>query len=428
MLTVGEIIKGTCIDVDYQGQGVIKQDGFVIFVPGLLEGEDARIKILSLRKQFGQGRTVEILKKHPDRIAHPQSILGSCNLLHMDPKNQLEWQKKTTFETLKKIMREEIDVEETITDGKTSGYRNKSVFHIMNKPYISLGLYHKNDYELIEVTQFILADQLTNVILKHISDHRIIIDPTILKHLVIRTNPMDQALVTLVATKKSFTGLDALVRMLSKHKEIVGITLNLLTNPKQILGEESITLYGENRLIEPLLGMNLVINDRSFYQINPCIEKAYTLIKDEIKTSDHVIDTYSGVGSIGFYIADQASKVTMIESNHQSIEMAEITKENYHLSHVEIIEGNSEDIIKDLDGDVLIVDPPRNGLMPAFIQQVLEKHFNKICYLSCDAKTLARDLTLLKELYSIKAVYPIRMFYHTTSLESLVILNRKKVS
>jgi 23S rRNA (uracil1939-C5)-methyltransferase len=423
MLTVGDIIIAKVVDIDYQGQGVVKQDGYVIFVKGLLTDEEAKIKITSVRKSFGQAIVIEILKRSEHRVSHPQSILGSCDLLHLSVSEQNKWQTRITYETFKKILGQDIELEPIITDFKDKHYRNKSVFHVMDRPYLTLGLYHKDQMRLVEISEFILADHKTNEILKLLNFNKIICDTKVLRYLVVRTNLAGEALVTLVATKKGFKGLDKIVQALMKVEKIVGVTLNISTSPHTILGSDSLVLIGENAIIEPLNGIDIVINDRSFFQINlPVIEKVYEIIKSEIKPKSTLIDAFSGVGSMGYYLSTKASKVTMVESNKESYDMALSIKESHHLDHVEIINDLAEKALVDLTADYLIVDPPRNGLMPELLEILVDSKFKKLFYLSCDAKTLSRDLVQLTERYSISKVYPIQMFYHTTSLETLVIL------
>jgi len=424
MLTVGDMIVATVVDIDYQGQGVVKEEGYVIFVKGLLTGEEAKIKITSIRKSFGQAVIVEMIKRSEHRVNHPQSLLGSCDLLHLSVELQNQWQSRITKETLKKILGEDLELEPIITDYKDKNYRNKSVFHVMDRPYLTLGLYHKDQTRLVEISEFILADQKTNEILKHLNFNKIICDTKTLKHLVVRTNLKGEALVTLVATKKGFKGLDKIVTALMKLEKIVGITLNISTSPHIILGNYSLTLLGENSIVEPLNGIDITITDRSFFQINlPVITKVYDIIKENIKPNTTVIDAYSGVGSIGYYLVDKVAKVTMVESNKESYEMANVIKEKNGFSHVEVINDRAENALLNLTADYLIVDPPRNGLMPELLEALIKSKFKKIFYLSCDAKTLSRDLAQLTESYNIASVYPIKMFYHTTSLETLVILS-----
>ena len=426
MLTVGDIFFGRSIDIDYQGQGIVKHEGYVVFVPGMLDYEEAKIKITQLNKRFGQGEIYEFVKSSPDRVEVSTQGLGSCDLIHVSPSKQLKWQQKITRETFKKIMNLDVEVHETLTDYNYQNYRNKSVFHVMDTPYLTLGLYNKENTELTAVDQFILSDLKTNEVLRYLSINKVIINPRVFKHMVFRTNLKQEILVTLVATKELFLGREQLIEQIKEIPHVVGITLNINTRPNRILGNESLVLYGENLITEPINEIEMMINDQSFFQINlPVIEKAYAIIKHEIPKDQTIVDAYSGVGSIGFYLANEAKKIIMIESSLESSSMAKKIKEIYHFDHVEIIDDLAEKVIQHFDADYLIVDPPRNGLIETFTQAILKKKYKKIFYLSCDVKTLVRDISILTSQYEIKDIYPIRMFFHTTSLETLVVLTHK---
>ncbi|MBU1094685.1 MAG: 23S rRNA (uracil(1939)-C(5))-methyltransferase RlmD [Firmicutes bacterium] len=426
MLTVGDVFFGRSVDIDYQGQGIVKHEGYVVFVRGMLDNEEAKIKITHLNKRFGQGEITELIKSSPDRVNIEMQDLGSCDMIHVSPEKQLLWQQRITKETFKKIMDLDVDVHPTLTDNKSEFYRNKSVFHVMDTPFLTLGLYNKESTELIPVDQFILSDLKTNEMLKHLAAKRVLINPRVFKHMVFRTNLNQEILVTLVATKELFLGRENLVEYIKQMHNVVGITININDQPNRILGNLSLVLYGDNLIVEPINDIDLMINDQSFFQINlPVIEKAYALIKKEIPDNQTIIDAYSGVGSIGFYLAKKAKKVIMIESNDESSTMAKLIKEKLGFEQIEVIDDRAEKVIQHFDGDYLIVDPPRNGLMESFIQSVLKQSYKKIFYLSCDVKTLVRDISLLSSQYEIKDIYPIRMFFHTTSLETLVILNHK---
>lgn len=426
MLTVGDIFIGRSIDMDYKGQGIVKHQGYVVFVTGMLDDEEAKIKVTNIKKNFGLGEILELIKTSPDRVEAPEQELGSCDLIHVSPAKQLKWQQKITRETFKKIMNLDVEVHETLTDHKDQNYRNKCVFHVMDTSHLTLGLYHKDNSKLIPVDQFILADMKMNRLLKHLAETRPIINPRVLKHIILRTNLKQEILVTLVATKPLFHGRDQLVNRINELTNVVGITVNINDDPNRILGKKSVVIFGENLITEPINDIDIMINDRSFFQINlPVIEKAYSLIKQEIPLGQTIIDAYSGVGTIGFYLAKDAEKVIMIESNIESSSMAKLIKEKYHFDQVEVIDERAEKVIKHFDGDYLIVDPPRNGLMDNFTNTVLKQNYKKIFYLSCDVKTLVRDIAILNSQYEIKDIYPIRMFFHTSSLETLVILTHK---
>ena len=427
MLTVGSRFIGESIDVDYLGQGIVKHEELVIFVKGMLSGEVAEIEIKTLKKRFDEGKIVKIVKPSLSRREGVTNVLGSMDLYHMKDEDQLKWQTKLTEDTILKIAGIKVETERILTDHKFIRYRNKSVYHVMDKDNITLGLYHEDGRGLMRVADFLLADELTNHLVKVIHQSEVKVDFLSLKNIAFRTNEKKEALVTLVATKASFKGLTQLIQVLKKEPSVIGITLNIKDDVRKILGTTSHLLYGTETIDETLGDLIYPVTDQSFFQINvPVIVKAYDVIKSSMKPQKKVIDAYSGVGTIGFYLASKAKEMIMIESNSDAFKMSERMKETYGINHVSLIQGRAEVEIKNIDGDILVIDPPRNGLMPELVTSMIEKPFEEVYYVSCDLKTLARDLSLLKDTYNIQKVYPIRMFPQTTECETLVILHQKK--
>ena len=427
MLTAGKKIIGKAIDVDYIGQGIVKYNDVVVFVKGMLLDEVAEIEIKQVKSRFAEGKVIKIIEKSPDRREHPSAHLGSMDLVHMSDDAQLMWQTKLTGNTLKKIADISFPIDSILTDHHTFHYRNKSVFHVMYKERLTLGLYHEDGRGLIAIDTFDLADDVTNRIIKKIHASKIVCDSRSLKQIAIRTNDKQQALVTLVATSDRFEGLDQLVKVISSMDEVVGITLNIKDDQRRILGKTSKTLYGSHTIELRIKNDVYPVTDQAFFQVNTnVIQMAYDVIRQDIKPNQTVIDAYSGVGSIGYYIRDLAKKIIMIESNRDAVSMAQAIKEKEGISNVEIILGYAEKMIHEIQADVIIVDPPRNGLMPELVTHMIEKKFEQIFYLSCDLKTLSRDLKLLTQRYDIQKVVPIRMFPQTTECETLVILKQQK--
>ena len=426
MLKENDNVTLTAVDLDYKGNGVCKCDSQVIFVAGLLKEETALVKIKEIKKNFGIGELKKIIKKSPFRreIDTLDSNLGSLDLVHLIDSKQLEWQEKTTIETFKKIAEMDIKTNGFICSAKTVYYRNKAVFHVLEKDILTLGLYNKED-TLERVDNFLLADPLINKFVKIINNARIHIEDE-LYHIVFRVNNKNQILITLVATLKEFDGLDALLRLLKPYDEVVGITINFKKNFKSILSDESIVVYKTNSIEMEIDDFSIVINDRSFFQINSSIiNELYAKIGSYIKKDSTVIDAFCGVGSIGFYLAKHVKKIYMIDNNKENILMANNMKERNNFKNIEIIHGDVEQELSNMHADVLIVDPPRNGLHDETKTVIIENEYKTLIYLSCDAKTLARDINSLKDKFDIVSVIPIRMFPQTTSLETLVVLSLK---
>jgi 23S rRNA (uracil1939-C5)-methyltransferase len=423
MLTVGNQIKVTAIDLDYLGQGVVKHEGYVIFVPKLLDTEEAIIEITKINKNFGEAKIIKLIKISQDRVTSSNQNLGSTEVSHMSIKKQLDFQIKTTKETLKKIANIDVNTSDIITDYQDKSYRNKVLFHVLEDKYLKLGLFDESNRNLVQVKNFVLANPKVNEVLEYLYAKKIEIDSKIFKHMIFRTNKNQELLITIVSLKPRFIGLNELINELILIQDIVGITLNIKDDHKSNLGKKSLILYKNNLMTQYIGNKQFYINDKSFFQVNSnVIEMVYNKIKNLMIPNQIAIDLYSGVGSIGFFIQDQQKNVIMVESNQDSINMALMTKEKYNYQNVDIIKGFAEKEINELDGDILIVDPPRNGLFTELITEIINKSFKQIFYLSCDLKTLSRDLKLLTNHYEIVEVIPIKMFFHTNEFETLVIM------
>lgn len=424
MLSVGDRIEVIAHEIDSLGQGVAKYQDLIVFIPGLLNDEKALVEITSFKKRFATAKVSKMITESKSRRT-VSTRLGSLDLYHLNDDAQIDWQKEVTEKLLSRQLKEDIHVNSVISTAETLSYRYKAVYHVLDSAYLTLGLYTQYPIELIAVQTFILSHPVISNLVSKISQKMILIDSKVMKHLVFRTNGKE-LLVTIVASKDDFLGLDILLDVLKKQPEVKGVTLNLKKNPKMILSDASNILVGQNELIYKLnKDLTILVSDQSFLQVNlGVMEKTYQKIAEFIK-GKRIIDAYSGVGSIGFYISKSSKKVVMIENNKANIEMAQKNAEINNISNVEIIHGHTEVILPHLTAEVLIVDPPRAGLHESLLSVINSKNFSQMVYLSCDLSTLARDLKKLVEVYDIDQVIPVRMFPQTSSIETLVLLNHK---
>ena len=422
-LTVGSIITVTAHELDFLGQGVARYDDLVVFVKGLITNESAEVEVTQIKKRFVSAKIKTLITKSGQR-KDVLSVYGAQDLYHLSDNAQLDWQIQITKNAFKRQF-EDVSFNEILTGNQQLNYRNKVVYHIMNQEKLQLGLYDDRSTKLISIDDFKLAAESLTPILLKLDQSGIKIDPLIFKQIVFRNNQNGEILVTLVATKKKFFGLKQLIELFSGFSQIVGLTLNLKKHPKNILSDESTVLFGKNELMMKLDDFKLLINDQAFFQINDEVMlKTYHKITEFIGR-DGVIDAYSGVGSIGLLAAKKASQVILIESNTANNLMA---KQNISLNdylNIVLHEAKVEDVLADIKAEVLIVDPPRSGLHESLSAKIVEKQFSKIAYLSCELKTLVRDLIELTKVYEIKEVIPVRMFPQTTSIETLVLLELK---
>lgn len=419
MLKVNEIYESKILSLDFKADGVVKINDTFIYIKGALPNEVVKFKINKLNKRFGFAEIVEIIEKSKDR-ADNLNELGSLNLSHLSFLKQLTYQKDITKQTFDKVLNKDVNVLNTITDNNKYNYRNKVVFHLLNKDEITLGLYKNDNKTLIKVNNFLIANKYSNELIELINNSKIKVDYLALKHISIKNNSNNELLVTLISYKEKFKGLNELINLIKSFNKVIGITLNIKESNNKILGTKSILLYGSSYLKEN----DLLITDKSFYQTNFNVANlTFNLIKENI-LGNNIVDLYSGIGSIILNVLKDDYNAYMVENNEENIKLAKTIIKNKNINNLKIIKANSEDVFNDLTGDTLIVDPPRVGLYKDLVLSIKKSNFKRLIYLSCNLQTLVRDIKLLNNSYNIDKVYPVKMFPQTSSFETLVILTK----
>jgi 23S rRNA (uracil1939-C5)-methyltransferase len=208
-------------------------------------------------------------------------------------------------------------------------------------------------------------------------------------------------------------------------------------NQKQndtIYDQNVICYAGRDHIFEEMEGLKFKINAKSFYQTNS--EQAYELYKitrdfADLKGDELVYDLYTGTGTIAQFISKKAKKVVGIESVPEAINDAKENAQLNNIDNVQFYVGDmkvifNESFIKN-NGvpDVIITDPPRDGMHKDVVQQILNIAPKKIVYVSCNSGTQARDLLLMNESYKVTKVQPVDMFPQTYHVENVVLLEKR---
>ena len=229
---------------------------------------------------------------------------------------------------------------------------------------------------------------------------------------------------------------DFVSALLAQRNEIRGISLNINTaNTNVILGEKSILLYGEEKLIDIMLGREFAISPQSFWQINrDTAEALYAKGKEllALDSGDVLLDLYCGIGSIGLSIADKSTRLFGVEVVHEAVEDAVYNAKRNGFSDASFICGDarigfSECREKFGSIDAVIVDPPRKGISAEVIGHIVDSAVSKVLYISCNPATLARDVKTLSEMgYVADIAYPFDMFPRTGHVETVLLLKKVK--
>jgi 23S rRNA (uracil1939-C5)-methyltransferase len=438
------VIKGKAVDYTHDGRGVVKTDGQLIFVDGLMLGETADIRIESQKKSFKTGSVLALHTTSSDRIKPPCPYFetcGGCQLQHMTYTHQLTMKKKRVEDALKHIAKIYTKVSDVIPSEMPFRYRNKIQMAFSNsKEGLISGFYQAKTRRVTPIAACLIEHEEGNQVISALtkilhSYHIKAYDETTktgsIKHAIVKKALHTKGLMLIIIThthelKKS----DQIVsELLKKHPMIETIIHQVNQDTYKVMGNKDTILYGKGYIEDYLGTLKFRIKPQSFYQVNP--HQTLNLYKQAIKMAgitkqDTVLDAYSGVGTISLFAAQYAKKVYGVEIVSDAVLDARFNATENNIHNVEFICEDAKTFMikhkQSLNIDVLIVDPPRDGLHEEFINAVKVMKPKKMVYVSCEPSSLARDLKLLKSMYDIKDVVPVDMFSQTYHVETVALL------
>lgn len=439
-----EIYKA--IELSDKGYGIVIKDKQKFYVPNLLPGEKAEIRFF----KSGYGKVEQFIAISPERIKPkcPRfNDCGGCMLQHITYEKQLEMKTNAVKSLMAQAGFDETICLPTIGMKEPFFYRNKVQMIISEKDRkVMSGLFEENTHKIVNIDRCVIQDDKANEIIKTCRNLMQLqkIKPYdedkktgLVRYIFVRIGfATKQILVVLVTSEEVFPGRNNFVKALrEKHPEITSIVQNI--NPRAtsvVLGEFDRVIYGKGMIEDMLLDKKFMISSKTFYQINHrqteiMYKKALELVKP--KPSDVVLELYSGVGTIGIIFADFVKKVFGVEINKESVRNAIINarlnaSKNIRFYQANALEFLSDYAIQEKKADIVIVDPPREGLERNVVEKIIELKPEKICYLSCNPDSLMNDLSFfVKANYQIKKIQPIDMFPQTYHVESVSLLSLK---
>ncbi len=443
------LLEGKCVDVSYEGKGVFKSKKKTVFVDGLLPGEEAVIEVSYSRNGtlFGEVRKILVPSPFREKPHCPHFLkCGGCAFQNVSYEAELEIKRKIVEDQLKKLSGIEFKVAPTIGMEDPTNYRNKIQMPVGRDRHghVAAGFYAPYSHRLIPVEACINEDPLASKIIKDLVllFDRFDVLPYDedrgrgdIRHIVIRTSKKKrEALLGIVCRNEDFPRRKKVIELLlRKHPEVTSVVLNV--NPRKtnvILGEKNKVVFGKGYLEDSLLGVSFKISLSSFFQTNVVMaEKLFQHLINhaEIRSTDVVLDAYSGIGTIGLLASQKAKQVIAVESVPSAVKDARETAIRNEIPNFTIELGDATEYIGELAKagekiDVVIMDPPRKGSTPEFLHSVLKLAPRTLVYVSCNPGTLSRDLVELKDRYQIAEVQPFDMFPRTHHVETLVVLNR----
>lgn len=454
------------IDAAAKGKSVAKtEDGKVIFLTNAIPGDIVDIKTGKKRKSYFEGKAIKF-HKLSERRAKPAcqhfGVCGGCKWQHMQYDSQLYFKEKEVVQNLKRIGHLELPkITPILGCKKTYFYRNKMEFSFAKKRWLTYeeiqneGEIDRNNAcgfhisgmwdKILDIEKCHLQEEPSNEIRNFIKNFCIennieFYDPReqtgLVRTMMIRISSIGEIMLVIQFFANDTPKIELLLQAIdAKFKNITSLQYIINNKGNDSIYDQDVILYkGRNHIFEEMEGLKFKINAKSFYQTNS--DQAYELYKITrdfagLKGDELVYDLYTGTGTIAQFIAKKAKKVIGVESVPEAIADAKQNAKNNNIDNVDFFVGDmakvftKEFIEKNGKPDVIITDPPREGMHKKVVEQILNIAPKKIVYVSCNSATQARDLAILNETYKISKTQAVDMFPQTHHVENVILLEKR---
>lgn len=454
------------LDAGAKGVSVAKApDGKIVFIPNVVPGDVVDIQTLKKRKAYYEGKAVkfhEYSEFRVEPVCGHFGVCGGCKWQNMKYSQQLHYKHNEVKNHLQRIGKIELpEFEPILGSEKQFFYRNKMEFSFSNSRWLTqkeiessedldnrnaLGFHIPRMWDkILDITKCYLQEDPSNSIRNEIRDFAnknglTFFNPRthegLLRTLMLRTASTGELMVLIQFFENDKAKRTLLLdHLYEKFPQITSLQYVINNKANDTLYDTDIKLYkGRDYILEEMEGLKFSINAKSFYQTNSA--QAYELYKITrdfagLTGDETVYDLYTGTGTIAQFVSKKAKKVIGVESVPEAISDAKANAERNNISNCDFFVGDMKDIFNESfiaqngHPDVIITDPPRDGMHKNVIEQILRIAPEKVVYVSCNSATQARDLALMDEIYKVTRVRPVDMFPQTHHVENVVLLEKR---
>ena len=449
-----QIVRIVIDDITDLGFGVGRLNGVVVFVSDAVPGDVIDAKIIKVNASYLVARVEKYIEKSDRRVTGrcSECACKSCAYKNISYADEAELKEEGVRRLFSTASLAGISTAPVTVSPSETRYRNKAQYPValINGEY-KVGFFAPKSHRVTPVEDCPLTpavfSEIIEVLKKYFAENAIsVYDETtgdgLLRHIYLRRGEVSgEILLTLVINGDRIPGATALAELITaSFPQVVGILLNVnKADTNVVLGDRFITLYGRDYIYDTLAGVRLKITAPSFYQVNHgAAELLYAKAKELARPekNDTLLDLFCGAGSIGLSMADSVKELIGIEIIDSAVECAKENAKSNGMSNALFFTGDAteterllanaeRELGRKISPDVIILDPPRAGCDERLVRFVSSLEPKRIVYISCNPKTLARDVVIFRQCgYDTDTVYPYDLFPMTGHVESVVSLTR----
>ena len=454
------------LDAGAKGVSVAKApDGKVIFLPNVVPGDVVDVQTMKKRKAYYEGKAIKIheFSEHrTDVVCEHFGACGGCKWQNMQYSQQLFYKNQEVYNNLKRIGKIELpEFEPILGSEKQFFYRNKMEFGFSNARWMTdaeiqsgtefdnknaLGFHIPRMWDkILDIEKCHLqqdpSNEIRNEIKRFANENGLTFfnarnHEGFLRTLMIRTASTGEIMVLVQFFENDKANRELLLNFIAERfPEITSLLYVINNKANDTLYDQDIKLFkGRAYILEEMEGLHFSINAKSFYQTNS--DQAYELYKITrdfagLTGEELVYDLYTGTGTIAQFVSKKAKKVIGVEAVPDAILDAKANAERNNITNCEFFVGDMKNVFNDEfiathgHPDVIITDPPRDGMHKDVVAQIMKIAPEKVVYVSCNSATQARDLALMDEMYQVTRVRPVDMFPQTHHVENVVLLEKR---
>lgn len=453
----GESYEGTVESIQFPNKGIVVCGGERAVVKNALPGQKVRFMVNKKRKGKAEGRLIEVLVPAEKEVLPPcphYGTCGGCLYLSLPYEEELAVKEEQIHKLLEPVLAASCRLEPILKSPEPYGYRNKMEFSFgdtYKDGPLALGMHKRNSfYDIVTVTKCQIIDEDYRKILKftleffqekNLSFYHRMRKEGFLRHLLVRKGLFTgEILVDLVTTKEALESRKPILEEFAEGMltlplagKIVGILHTVNNREADVVQDDGTELlYGRGYFEETLLGLKFEVTPFSFFQTNSYgAEVLYEKVREYVGDTKGkvVFDLYSGTGTIAQILAPVAEKVVGVEIMEEAVEAAKRNARRNGLLNCRFLAGDVLKVLDELEEkpDILVLDPPREGIHPKALPKLIGFGVERIVYISCKPSSLARDLGIFQEAgYEAEKICPVDQFPWTANTEVICLLKRSK--